>query len=103
MVLVGTLSLADTLKIEFIGPVTIGCYNNWISEVTGRGVMKREDDEDDDGGIEHSLGEDDFDYDEYIQQEFGGKSSLKPLWLFTAWVLLIAIVVPTLIALSRLL
>ncbi len=57
--------------------------------------------DDGDDEFEESLGDDDFDYDEYVQREFEGQSSLKPLWRFTAWVVLIAIVVPTLWALAQ--
>ncbi len=55
-----------------------------------------------DDDFEDSLGDDDFDYEEYVHREFEGKSSLRPVWLFTAWLVLLAIVLPMLWALARL-
>lgn len=59
-------------------------------------------DDDNDDEFEDSLGDDDFDYEEFVQQEFNGKSRLEPLWIFTTWVLLMAILAPALWALMRL-
>lgn len=43
---------------------------------------------------------DDFDYDEFVENEFGngGSNKLPKIWIYTAWILLFAVLVP--IALS---
>ncbi|MFO0941985.1 MAG: zinc ribbon domain-containing protein [Pirellulales bacterium] len=54
----------------------------------------QEDSEHAQGGYDES--QDDFDYDEYLENEFGSgdKNKLSKLWRYTAWVLLFAVLVP---------
>ncbi len=59
-------------------------------------------DDQDEDEFEDSLGDDDFDYEEFVQREFeGGSSPHRPLWIYTSWVILAAILLPIIIAMLR--
>lgn len=67
----------------------------------GSAIAQDEEPDDSDqaqGGYDES--QDDFDYEEYVEKEFGSGDShkLPKLWRYTAWIVLIAVLVP--IALS---
>jgi hypothetical protein len=55
------------------------------------------------GSAGHAVGgydsaNDDFDYDEFIQEELGsGSSNLPRIWYYTAWLLLLALLIPVLL------
>lgn len=44
------------------------------------------------GGYDES--QDDFDYDEYLEEEFQNKPPLSKMWVFVAWIVLFALVFP---------
>jgi uncharacterized membrane protein YvbJ len=37
---------------------------------------------------------DDFDYDEFVQEEFGVKKKKKNLWYYVAWILIVVLSLP---------
>jgi hypothetical protein len=45
-----------------------------------------------DGGYDSA--NDDFDYDEYLEKEFESKPPIKKIWVYAAWLLIIAFLTP---------